>query len=110
MDTWNTITHLSRTRLRRAQFVLETLCSDEMIPVLDLLRQWGKMSLAELSLATGETSVILEEQLGLLCDTGCVVQEKATFGNSYWLSPQRIRQINGISRRINQISAEAQSD
>ena len=66
MDTWNTITHLSRTRLQRAQFVLETLCSGEMIPVLDLLRQWGKMSLAELSLATGETSVILEEQLGLL--------------------------------------------
>ena len=106
MDTWNTITRTSRTRLNRALLVLETLCNEENISILDLIRKKGKTSLADLYLQTGIAPGKLETQLEALCETGCVVHEMATIGSNYRLNPERIWQINGISRRINQIREE----
>jgi DNA-binding IclR family transcriptional regulator len=83
--------------------VLETLCNEENIPILDLIRKKEKTSLADLYLQTGTDPGKLETQLEALCTTGCVVQEMAPIGTHYRLNPERILQINGISRRINQI-------
>ncbi|MCB0632729.1 MAG: hypothetical protein R2824_06415 [Saprospiraceae bacterium] len=106
MDTWNTITQMSRTRLTKALLVLETLCNEENIPILEMLREKGKMTLAELYSNTGETPAKLELRLQNLCDTGCVIMEEAHIGsNGYQLDPVRIRQVNSISRRINQIGS-----
>lgn len=106
MDTWNTITRTSRTRLTRALKVLETLCNEENIPLLEHIRNKEKTSLAELYLQTGIPPAKLEAQLESLCDTGCVVPEAAPMGRSFRLNPDRIWQINGISRRLNQIREE----
>lgn len=103
MDTWNTITRTSRTRLNKALMVLETLCNEENIPLLEHIRKKEQTSLAELYLQTGIPPAKLESQLESLCETGCVVHETAAVGRSYRLNPERIWQINGISRRINQI-------
>lgn len=103
MDTWNTITQMSRTRLTRALSMLETLCSEENIPILEMLRERGRVTLAELYSKTGEVPARLESRLQELCDTGCVIMEEARIGsNAYQLNPERIRQVNSISRRINQ--------
>jgi DNA-binding IclR family transcriptional regulator len=96
---------MSRTRLTRAVLLLETLCSEENIPILELLREKGRMTLAELYSKTGESPARLEVRLQSLCDTGCVTMEEARIGsNAYQLNPERIRQVNNISRRIGQIT------
>lgn len=105
MGTWNTITQMSRTRLTRAVLMLETLCSDENIPILEMLRERGRMTLAELYSKTGEAPARLEARLQDLCDTGCVIMEEARIGsNGYQLNPARIQQVNSISRRLNQMT------
>lgn len=107
MDTWNTITRTSRTRLQKALNVLETLCNEENFPIMDFIREKGKTSLAELYLKTGESPAKLEMRLELLCKTGCVTQEPGAIGSNYRLNPERIWQVNGISRRINEIREDA---
>ncbi|PHN06426.1 hypothetical protein CRP01_12720 [Flavilitoribacter nigricans DSM 23189 = NBRC 102662] len=83
--------------------MLETLCNEENIPILEHIRKKETTSLAELYLQTGVSPAKLEMQLDSLCETGCVVHESAAMGSSYRINPERIWQINGISRRINQI-------
>lgn len=107
MDTWNTITKASRTRLNRALFVLETLCNEENILVLEHFRNQDNLTLADLYSKTAEAPAKLEMRLDALCDTGCVTYEAAASGNIYRLNPERISRINVISRRINQIREEA---
>ena len=107
MGTWNTISKTSRTRLSQALFVLETLCDEENTAVLENLRERAKMTLADLYLCTGEAPAKLEMRLQTLCSTGCVVMDTAPTGSTYRVDPDRILQINGISRRINQIREEA---
>jgi len=103
MDTWNTITQSGRTRLKQALSVLETLCKEENISVMELLRSRERMTLAELYATTGEPPATLERRLESLCDTGCVIMEAVTLGMSYRLNAEKIRQINGFSRKLCQI-------
>lgn len=103
MDTWNTITQMSRTRLNQALLVLETLCNEDNVSILDMLQEREQMTLADLYMKTGETPSKLQVRLESLCDTGCIVQETGAIGSSYRLNPERIWQINGIGQRINQI-------
>lgn len=107
MDTWNTITRKSRTRLTRALSVLEILCHEENIPILEFLRTKEQTSLAELYLETGESPEKLEKRLASLCDTGCVIHGSVTMGRTYRLDPERIAQVNRISRQLNLIGGGA---
>lgn len=107
MDTWNTTLRTSRTRLKRALSVLETLCREDNIPLMDVFRKKGKISFAELYFKTGEPPEQLEIRLESLCDTGCLIQESTDLGNSYRLNSDRILQLNRISRRINQLREDA---
>jgi len=100
MHTWNTIVKTDTGKFTKALFILETLCEDQSISVLEYLRASRKASFLDLSLATSLDSFVLEEQLQKLCETGVVIQQEHITGSIYFLDYERIAKVNAIAGKL----------
>ncbi len=100
MDTRNTITQSSVSRLSKALQTLESLCHEQSIPILNFLQEHESAAILDLTLHTGLDSSTLESQLDRLCLTKVVEQRADVFGCRYHLNYPRLVRVKAIAEQL----------
>ena len=97
MNTWNTITRLDYRKVSKAQAMLELICDEPNIPILESLRISGESSVTDLIVHTRLSKVDLEDRLAVLTGMLLVLERKDGSGKRHYrLNESYLNKIAGI--------------
>ena len=96
MNTWNTITRLDYRKVSKAQAILEVICDESNIPILEALRTSGESSVTDLIVQTRLSKTDLEHRLAMLAGMLLVLERQDGSGKGYYrLDDNYLRKIAG---------------
>lgn len=100
MNTRNTITRPDYRKISQVQALLEVICDESSMLIIESLRLHGISSLSDLIVQTGIEKFLLEEQMHLLVDQGIVQELEELSGAVFVLDEIYLARIAGFANRV----------